>query len=72
MTRVKLLAFLRAQPWAVEATVRPDGGPQAAVIGVAVTDELELIIASQNGSTVRFITLKIASMIVSPFGMKTL
>jgi len=50
MTRAELLAFLRAQPWAVEATVHPDGGPQAAVIGVAVTDELELVFDTQATS----------------------
>lgn len=41
--RDELLQFLRAQPWAVEATVTGEGGPQAAVIGVAVSDELELV-----------------------------
>lgn len=43
MTRAELIAFLRAQPWAVEATVAADGAPQAAVIGVAITDDLELV-----------------------------
>jgi hypothetical protein len=41
--REELLDFLRAQPWAVEASVTGDGGPQAAVLGVAVTDRLELV-----------------------------
>lgn len=43
MTRDALLEFLRAQPWAVQASVTEEGRPQAAVIGVAVTDELELV-----------------------------
>lgn len=43
MTRSELLTFLRGQPWAVEASVTPDGAPQAAVVGVAVTDALELV-----------------------------
>lgn len=43
MTRTELLTFLRAQPWAVEASVAPDASPQAAVVGVAVTDALELV-----------------------------
>lgn len=38
-----MLQFLRAQPWAVEAIVTQQGEPQAAVIGIAVTDELELV-----------------------------
>jgi hypothetical protein len=43
MTGPELLAFLRAPKWAVQASVTPDAGPQAAVIGVAVTDRLELV-----------------------------
>jgi general stress protein 26 len=43
MDRTELIAFLRAQKWAVEASVSPSGAPQAAVIGVAVTEDLELV-----------------------------
>jgi general stress protein 26 len=43
MQKTELAAFIRAQKWAVEATVAADGGPQAAVIGVAVTDDLEIV-----------------------------
>jgi hypothetical protein len=43
MTRTELLHFLRAQSWAVQASVDATGAPQAAVIGVAVTDDLELV-----------------------------
>jgi pyridoxine/pyridoxamine 5'-phosphate oxidase len=43
MTRQELLAFLRRYRIAVEATVGRDGAPQAAVVGIAVSDELELI-----------------------------
>ena len=43
MRRTELVEFLRAQPWAVEATIDAAGAPQAAVIGVAVTDSLELV-----------------------------
>lgn len=43
MTRDELLGFLRAQPWAVQASVTGEGEPQAAVVGVAVTDQLELV-----------------------------
>jgi hypothetical protein len=38
-----LLAFLRSQRWAVEATVSPAAHPQAAIVGYAVTDQLELV-----------------------------
>ncbi len=47
MNRAELVAFLRAQKWAVEASVAGDGAPQAAVIGVAVSDELELVFDTQ-------------------------
>ncbi len=43
MTTAELVSFLRVYPNAVEASVAPDGAPQAAVVGVAVTDTLELV-----------------------------
>jgi hypothetical protein len=43
VTPAQLLSFMRAQPWAVEASVTAQGAPQAAVIGVAVTDRWELL-----------------------------
>jgi hypothetical protein len=43
LSPAQLLSFLRAQPWAVEASVSALGAPQAAVIGVAVTDRWELL-----------------------------
>ncbi len=43
MTPSELLAFIRAQKWAVQSSVSESGAPQAAVIGVAVTNELELV-----------------------------
>jgi hypothetical protein len=43
MNRSKLLAFLRDQRWAVQATVNSRRTPQAAVVGVAVTDAFELV-----------------------------
>ena len=43
MNRSELLAFIRRHRYAVQATTAADGAPQAAVIGVAVSDELELV-----------------------------
>lgn len=43
MDRSELVSFLRDQKWAVEATVSVHGVPQAAVIGIAVTDDLEIV-----------------------------
>jgi len=42
MTRAELLEFMRRVPYWVEASVAPSGAPQAAVVGVIVTDALEL------------------------------
>jgi len=39
VTRAELLAFLRRHRLAVVSTVR-DGAPQAAVVGIAITDAL--------------------------------
>ena len=38
-----LLEFIRSHRWAIEASTSPAGAPQAAIIGVAVTDSLELV-----------------------------
>ncbi len=50
MTRDELLEFLRAQQWAVEASVTGQGGPQAAAIGVAISEELELVFDTLGAS----------------------
>ncbi|HTP24647.1 MAG TPA: pyridoxamine 5'-phosphate oxidase family protein [Anaeromyxobacteraceae bacterium] len=42
MTHTELLGFMRQSPYWVEATVGPTGAAQASVVGVVVTDELEL------------------------------
>jgi pyridoxine/pyridoxamine 5'-phosphate oxidase len=43
MTRAELLSFLRRHRYAVQASSAADGAPQAAVIGIAVSDELEIV-----------------------------
>lgn len=43
MTRAELISFLRRYKLAVQASVGPDGAPQAAVVGFAVSDALELV-----------------------------
>jgi hypothetical protein len=43
MTRAELVAFIRRHRYAVEASVSPAGDPQAAVVGIAVSDGLELV-----------------------------
>lgn len=46
----ELLDFLRSQRWAVEATSSASGRPQAAIIGYAATDRLELVFDTLTGS----------------------
>jgi hypothetical protein len=43
VTSAELFAFLRRYRHAVQASVAPSGAPQAALVGVAVTDALELV-----------------------------
>jgi PPOX class probable F420-dependent enzyme len=43
MTRDELRDFLRAVKYAVVATTGADGSPQAAVVGIAVSDECDVI-----------------------------
>jgi PPOX class probable F420-dependent enzyme len=43
MKRDQLVRFLRGHRLAVQASVAPDGAPEAAVVGVAVSDELEIV-----------------------------
>lgn len=43
ITKSELYAFIKACPLAVASTVSPDGGPEAALVNVAVTPDLELV-----------------------------
>ena len=43
MTRDDLLAFMRAEKFAVQASVSHTCAPQAAVVGIAVSDDFELV-----------------------------
>jgi PPOX class probable F420-dependent enzyme len=43
MTTAELLSFLREHKLAVQASVAPDGAPQAAVVGFGISDELEIV-----------------------------
>lgn len=43
MTRRELLHFMRNRRLAVEASCAPEGGAQAALVGIAVTDAFEIV-----------------------------
>lgn len=50
MTRNDLLAFLRTQRLGVVTSLSGAGAPQAAVVGIAVTDELEIVFDTVRSS----------------------
>jgi pyridoxine/pyridoxamine 5'-phosphate oxidase len=43
MTRAALLEFMRSETYAVQSSVSPDGRPQSAVVGVAISDRFEIV-----------------------------
>lgn len=43
MTRAELLSFLRRHRYAIQASTTAGGSPQAAVIGIAVSAQLEIV-----------------------------
>ena len=57
MTRAVLLERMRAHPYAVESSVSADGQPQSAVVGVAVSDDFEIVFDTVQ-STRKFANLK--------------
>jgi GNAT superfamily N-acetyltransferase len=50
VTRDELLLVMRGNRYAIEATVTRTGAPQAAVIGIAVTDAFEIVFDTLGGS----------------------
>lgn len=43
MTRADLLAFLRSHRYAVQSSTHASGAPQSAVVGIAVSDDFEIV-----------------------------
>lgn len=50
MTRSELAVFMRKYPLAVQASTATGGGVQAAVVGIAVSDELEVVFDTVDSS----------------------
>jgi hypothetical protein len=50
MTRADLVEFLRQHRLAVQSSVSQGGSPQAAVVGIVVSDELEIVFDTLAGS----------------------
>ncbi len=43
MTKAELFAFMAARRLGVLGSVSPEGEPQSALVGIAVTEELEIV-----------------------------
>ena len=50
MNRAGLLEFMRAHVYAVQASVAASGAPQAAVVGIVVTDAFEIFFDTMDDS----------------------
>lgn len=50
MNDQELIAYLRSQRWAIEASCSASGRPQAAIVGYAATEMLELVFDTLAGS----------------------
>jgi general stress protein 26 len=50
MTRAALLEFVRSEKYAVQTSVSAAGSPQAAVVGIAVTDAFEIVFDTLSSS----------------------
>ena len=50
MTRDALLEFVRSEKYAVQTSVSAAGSPQAAVVGIAVTDAFEIVFDTVSSS----------------------
>ena len=43
LTRATLLTFLRSHRYAVQSSTHPSGAPQSAIVGIAVSDDFEIV-----------------------------
>jgi Pyridoxamine 5'-phosphate oxidase len=50
MNPAQLLRFLREHPLAAESSVSPEGRPQSAVVGIAVSEAFEVVFDADAGS----------------------
>lgn len=57
ITRAALLQFVRSHRYAVQSSVHLDGAPQSAVVGIAVSDDFEIVFdtiaTSRKGQNLR-------------------
>jgi pyridoxine/pyridoxamine 5'-phosphate oxidase len=67
LARAELLALVRAEPHATVASVSASGAPQAALVGVAVSDDLEVVFDTLE-STRKAINLRARPTAAMVFG----
>ncbi len=67
MMKNELVAFMRANPLATVATISADGGPEAAIVGVAVSERLEIVFDTLDTSR-KFLNVKGEPRIAAGFG----
>jgi len=57
ITRAALLEFLRSRRYAVQSSLHPSGAPQSAIVGIAVSDDFEVVFdtlaTSRKGQNLR-------------------
>ena len=57
ITRAALLSFMRSRRYAVQSSLHPSGGAQSAIVGIAVSDDFEIIFdtlgSSRKGQNLR-------------------
>jgi hypothetical protein len=57
ITRAALLEFLRHRRYAVQSSLHPSGAPQSAIVGIAVSDDFEIVFdtlaTSRKGQNLR-------------------
>ena len=63
----ELVEFMRANPLATMATVSAEGSPEAALVGVAVSERLELVFDTLDASR-KFLNVKREPRIAAVFG----
>lgn len=63
----ELVEFMRANPLATVATISSEGAPEAAIVGVAVSAQLELVFDTLD-TTRKFLNLQRNSRIAIVFG----
>jgi hypothetical protein len=70
MNRDELLRVMRVYRYAVQSSVTPGGAPQAAIIGVAVTDGFDIVFDALSGSR-KVQNLRVNRRIALVFGNTT-